>query len=65
MPQTPLELFLALKLPKIKFAVENTLEKNENSCPLLEKISEYAPDMKHFQMANLCPFTSLNVFAFS
>ena len=33
--------------------------------PLPEKISEYAPDINHFQKAYLRPFASLNVFAFS
>ena len=65
-PRTPLESFLAIKLLKINSAGTNTLEKSdENWCLLPKQISEYAPDMKHFQKAYLRPFPSLNVFSFS
>ena len=38
---------------------------DEICCPLPEKISEYAPDMKQFKRTYLRPFTGLNVFVFS
>ena len=65
-PRTILELYLVLKLLKIKSAEINCACKSDkNWCPLLQKISEYAPDMKHFQKVYLRPFRGLNVFAFS
>ena len=33
----------------------------ESWCPLPEKNSEDAPDIKDFQRVNLCPFPGLNV----
>ena len=66
MPPDPLESFLALKMLKNSSSGKNALEKSdENECPFPQKISEYAPDMKHFQKAYLRPFPSSNVFAFS
>ena len=48
LPPDPLESFLALKLLEINSARKNPLEKSdENGCHHLERISEYALDMKH------------------
>ena len=64
-PPDPLESFLALKMLKNNSSGKNTLEKSdENRCSFPQKVSEYAPDMKHFQKTYFRPLRSSNVFAF-
>ena len=49
MPPAPLESFLVFKLLEINSAEKKLRLKNdENCCPVPEKNSDYAPDMKQF-----------------
>ena len=62
MPPDPLEPFLFLNWLQINSAVKNTRNKMSKFNALIpENISEYVPNMKHFQRAYLRPFLSLNV----
>ena len=63
MPPDPLESFLLLKLLELNSAEKKTmLEKvTKFDTFFLEKLSKYAPDMKHFKKAYLRPFPGLNV----
>ena len=66
MPPDPLKSFLLLKLLEITLPGKNCAWKSDEIwCPLPEKNSEYAPDMKHFERTYLRPFPDQNVFIFS
>ena len=61
-PLTPQESFLFLNLLQIYSAGKNALEKMSKFNALVpEKISGYAPDMKHFQRAYSRSFLGVNV----
>ena len=62
-PRTPLESFCYLSCLELTLPGKTALEKSDEIwCPLPEKKSQCAPDMKHFQRAYLRPFPRLNVF---
>ena len=68
MPPAPLESFLLLSLNCLKLTLPErnyAWKSDEIWCSFPEKNSDYAPDMKHFAMAYLRSFPSLNVFAYS
>ena len=65
-PRSPLKLFLLLKLLEITLpGKDRALKMTKFGTLSLQKNSEYAPDMKHFERTYLRPFPGLHVFVFS
>ena len=64
-PDPPKAVFVT-KLLKITLPGKDCAWKSDEIwCPLPEKNSEYAPDMKHFERTYFRPFPGLHVFVFS